>query len=610
MDALAEFTAGVWLIDFEFSAPPGERPSPVCLVARELQSNRLLRFWKEELTDLREPPFPVGSDALVVAYYASAEMGCFQALGWEFPSRVLDLYVEFRRKVSGGHPPCGYGLLGALAAYGLDALATVEKESMRALAQRSGPFSAEEKVVLLDYCQSDVDALARLLPAMLPEIDLPRALLRGRYMGAVARMEWIGVPIDMEALMQLRTNWPRIQERLIEQIDGGRGIYEGRTFKADRFSAWLASEGIAWPHLYSGSLDLSDDTFREMARAYPDRVGPIRELRQSLSQMRLESLAVGSDGRNRCLLSPFAARTSRNQPSNAAFIFGPSAWLRGLIHPPVGRALAYVDFEQQEFGIAAALSGDRTMMNAYQSSDPYLAFAKQAGAVPPHGTKQTHKAERERFKVCSLAVQYGMGPEGLANKLGEPTCRGRDLIALHKATYPTYWRWSERVEMTAFLVGKLHSAFGWEVRTGPDANPRSMRNFPLQANGAEMLRLACIAATERGIKVCAPVHDALLIEADADQIEAVIAETESIMREASRLVLDGFEIRTDAKIVRWPDRYMDPRGERFWQIVWELIEELEPLPSVAEVPVPSVVGVPVPQVAPPSCLFVSSLSCF
>lgn len=578
MDALTQFQSGVWLIDFEFAAPPGERITPVCLVARELRSNRLLRFWADDLAGLCKPPFPTGADSLVIAYYAAAEMGCFLALGWKLPSNVLDLYVEFRCIMSGCCPPCGYGLLGALAAYGLDGLDVVEKKAMQELAQRGAPFTPEERGALLDYCQSDVDALVRLLPAMLPLIDLPRALLRGRYMGAVAKIERNGIPIDVIALQRLREFWPQIQDRLIDRIDAGRGIYEGRSFKVNRFMDWLAAEQIAWPLLDSGRADLSDDTFREMARSFPEAIGPIRELRQSLSQLRLESLSVGSDGRNRCMLSPFGSRTSRNQPSNTNFIFGPSTWLRGLIRPSEGRALAYIDWEQQEFGIAAALSGDLAMMEAYRSADPYLTFAKQAGAVPPDGTKATHKAERERFKVCSLAVQYGMGADSLARKLDESPCRGRDLIALHRRTYPTYWRWSDAVETTAFLSGQLHSTFGWQVRTGPNANPRSMRNFPIQANGAEMLRLACIAATERGITVIAPVHDALLIEADADAIEAVVAETEAIMQKASSLVLDGFVIRTEPKFVSWPDRYMDPRGERFWRTVFELLEEL-PLPK-------------------------------
>ena len=127
--------------------------------------------------------------------------------------------------------------------------------------------------------------------------------------------------------------------------------------------------------------------------------------------MRLADLAVGHDGRNRTLLSPFRARSGRNQPSNSKFIFGPSVWLRGLIKPPPGHGVAYIDWEQQEFGIAAALSGDENMKAAYRSGDPYLAFAKQADAAPSDATKATHKAVREQFKQCVLAVQFGMGEE-------------------------------------------------------------------------------------------------------------------------------------------------------------------------------------------------------
>jgi hypothetical protein len=97
----------------------------------------------------------------------------------------------------------------------------------------------------------------------------------------------------------------------------------------------------------------------------------------------------------------------------------------------------------------------------------------------------------------------------------------------------------------------------------------------MQANGAEMLRLACCLAIERGITVCAPVHDALLVEGPADEIKTVVAATQAAMAEASRIVLDGFELRTDAKIVRWPDRYMGDRGAKMWETVMGILEELE-----------------------------------
>jgi len=562
--------AEIWVVDFEFGSELGENPEPVCLVAWELRSGRKVRLWRDEFGTA--PPYPTGPSALFVAYYASAEIGCHLALDWPVPERVLDLFTEFRNRTNGVPTENGSGLLGALAYHGLDAIGAVEKDEMRALILRGGPWSDAERAAILDYCESDVAALARLLPVMLPQIDLPRALLRGRYMVATARMERSGVPIDTETLSQLRHHWANIQDQLIADIDANFGVFDGRTFKADRFAAWLSRKNIPWPRLDSGRLDLSDDTFREMARAYPE-VAPLRELRAALSEMRLSDLAVGRDGRNRTMLSAFRARTGRNQPSNTKFIFGPSVWLRGLIKPPPGCGIAYIDWQQQEFGIAAALSGDPLMMEAYRSGDPYLAFAKQAGAAPADATKATHKAIRDQFKSTVLAVQYGMGAVALAQRIGQPPIRARELLRLHRETYPVFWRWSDAAVDHAMLAGGLHTVFGWRVRVPAVSNERSLRNFPMQANGAEMLRLACCLGTERGIEVCAPVHDAVLICAPLDRLDAAVARMQEAMREASRIVLNGFELGTDAHVVRYPDRYMDDRGATMWDRVMKLIHE-------------------------------------
>jgi hypothetical protein len=100
----------VWAVDFEFRAPDGERPEPLCMVARELRGGRLVELWADELRACPMPPFDVGPDTLFVAYYASAELGCFLALGWPMPARVLDLFAEFRVATNG--KPVGPGARG------------------------------------------------------------------------------------------------------------------------------------------------------------------------------------------------------------------------------------------------------------------------------------------------------------------------------------------------------------------------------------------------------------------------------------------------------------------------------------------------------------------
>ncbi len=586
MNGLESF-AEIWCVDTEYSAPTGHRPTPICLVAQELRSGRQLRLWFDQLAQLRAAPFRTDDRALFVAYAAAAEFSVFHALGWPAPARTLDLFFEFRALTNGLQTPSGSGLLGAMVYHGLPVMEAAEKESMRQLAIRGGPFTDAEREALLAYCAEDVAALARLLPAMMPRIDLPRALLRGRYAWAAAAMEHRGIPLDVPTFEHLKSRWPTIQSQLVAEVDQHYHVYAGTTFKRDRFARYLSQRGIPWPMKETGELELSEDVFRSQAKAHP-AVAQLRELRSSLGQMRLFSeLAIGPDGRNRTSIAPFRARTGRNQPSNAKFIFGPSRWLRSLIRPEPGMAVAYLDFISQEIAVGAALSGDAAMLEAYSSGDFYLSFAKQAGAVPADATKATHGEARSLFKAAALAVMYGMGPESLAQKIGKPTATAAELLTLHRRTYPAFWKWSQAAVDRATLMGRIQTVFGWPLRIGPStdpirpaANPRALSNFPVQGNAAEMLRLACCLLVERGIRLCAPVHDAVMVEGPADQIEDVVAQTRAAMAEASRVVLRGFEIGADAKIVRWPDRYVDDAGAAFWETVMRLAG---PAPEIANV---------------------------
>ena len=309
-----------------------------------------------------------------------------------------------------------------------------------------------------------------------------------------------------------------------------------------------------------------------MAKAYA-WVSPYRELRSSLSDLRLNDLAVGCDARNRTILSAFRSRTGRNQPSNTKFIFGPSVWLRGLIKPPPGHGVAYVDWITQEFAIGAGLSGDKNMRAAYLSRNPYLGFAKQINAVPADATKATHLSQHELFKACVLGILFGMGFDTLAQRIGRPTIVARDLLRAFRELTKCSGSGPMRQSTTQCYTARCTLRSGWHVHVGENVNPRSLRNFPMQANGAEMLRLACCLATERGIEVCAPVHDAVLICAPLDRLDFDVEKMRAIMAEASRIVLGGFEVGTDAVVIRYPDRFQDGRGAVMWDLVTRLIAE-------------------------------------
>jgi DNA polymerase I-like protein with 3'-5' exonuclease and polymerase domains len=223
------------------------------------------------------------------------------------------------------------------------------------------------------------------------------------------------------------------------------------------------------------------------------------------------------------------------------------------------------------------------MFDMYRTGDPYLSFAKSVGAVPQTAAKKSHAAVRDRYKVMMLATQYGMSAPTLAARLNIPTFDAHEMLGQHHQQFAQYWAWSDDYVAHALQTGVVRTAFGWTYRVGivGPVNDRSLRNWPIQSTGADILRIACILAVRHGIKLLAPVHDALLIESPIAQIEADVALLQEIMRRASRIVLnatvDGtHELRTDAKIIRFPDRYTDKRGDEIWDRVTELLTQYRP----------------------------------
>jgi DNA polymerase-1 len=604
-------------VDLEYGAAPGGRQIPRCLVCREFRSGCLIRVWEDELLHMRRPPYSTGPETLFVAFYVPAEIACHSYLGWPVPTRILDLYVEFKAQRNGLVKPGTKGkhsLLGALAHFGLDTISAGEKESMRELALRGGPWTATEKRDLLDYCQSDVDALVPLTDRLLPQIlerekGLAQALLRGRGQAAIGQVQDNGIPIDVPSLRRLQDGWEGIQDRLIADLDKDFGVFEGRTFKQSRFSEYLQRHDIPWPRTASGLFDLESSTFREMVRTYHN-LAPLHELRETLGRMRLHKLPVGEDGRNRTVLWSFQARSARFQPSNAEYIFGPHTWTRSLIKPTYGSAVAYLDYASQEFMIMAVLSGDQRAIEAYMEGDVYLAFAKQAGLAPSWATAESHKTVRDQCKALVLGIGYGMGAYSLARRMGQPTRFAKGQLELYRNTYPKMCEWTQAVIDTAMLYGCIRTVFGWPLHVGEYTlrpprpkgwwipphddddqtvglllpNPRSLQNFPCQGNGAEMLRLALCLGVERGVKVIAPVHDAVMLEGSLDRVEDDVRTMQRAMVEASRIVLGGgLECRVDIEgkaekpaITRFPDRYSDPRGAVMWK---KTMAHLDALPT-------------------------------
>ena len=118
------------------------------------------------------------------------------------------------------------------------------------------------------------------------------------------------------------------------------------------------------------------------------------------------------------------------------------------------------------------------------------------------------------------------------------------------------------------------TAMGWPLRVTAKTKPRSLKNHPVQSCGADVLRLAVPALVANDIRVCAPIHDAVLVECRIGEVAACTTEVKRIMREASFAVL-GHPIPVDCKVTTHPDHYVDGRGIEMYGTVMDLLAQIE-----------------------------------
>ena len=562
-------------VDFEYRALDGHRPEIRCMVSKDIITGKLTELWADSLNSLSAPPFPIGPEILIVCYAATAEMSCFFQLGWGVPHNILDLYTEHKALYNNAKINGNFNLIGLKALHGLSTLSEKDKDTFRNLAtenRRSHEYSRQDRSALIDYCRDDVFALVHLLPKMSSVIHLPTALFRGHYMASVAWMGHVGIPIDADIMSNLAKHRQEMIDSYLKAEGYFHGIYDGGHFKEKRYYVWLKENGIDMPLTESRKPSLRDDVLKDLGFIYPE-IKRLREIRRTLVFLRRFNVNVGADGRSRPYLNPLGSKTGRNQPPTKHFIFGASKWLRGFVKPPLGHGVAYIDWVSQEIAIAAHLSKDKNMITAYMNEDPYISFGIQSGLIPPGGTKKTHPEERRLCKICLLASLYDISGDSLAIRLGKPPAVGQQMRRLFRDTFKTYVEWSRCVVNFALQNGKLRTVLNWLINVRPNINPRTLKNFPIQGAGANIMQMASILAMEAGIQVACPVHDAFLIIYRIPEKKKTIQKMQHIMETAAELVI-GLKIRTDVKAFDYPNRYRDDNAGEFWDFAMKLLNNI------------------------------------
>jgi hypothetical protein len=210
--------------------------------------------------------------------------------------------------------------------------------------------------------------------------------------------------------------------------------------------------------------------------------------------------------------------------------------------------------------------------------------------IPREASRGDHEELRDWVKPFLLGIHYGLTVIGAAARLNVSLEQAARYLEMHQRLFPTYWKWSTDYVDLACERRVMQSRWGWrlqipggEDRVSKRDIKRSLKNHPIQTMGSHILHFTEIGLTESGIRVCCPIHDAVLWESTLEQVDADAIKVEQIMRTAAKAAL-GIEIPVDHKIVRHAldadARYMDKRGRRMFEKATTALKIIETATSV------------------------------
>jgi hypothetical protein len=572
------------LVDSEYTPRRGELPDVICGVAKDVRSGETWRVWRDECRARRIAPYPHDRDTIVVGFNVMSELITHLALGWPLPARAICLMGEFRvisNRDFGKHAKVpAFGLVDALHHFGLTRLIPVDKAGWQDRCIRGDSFdSADDREGLLAYCEQDVIATEGLWRILRSRLELGKALWRGAWAACNARMYAAGIPMDVPVYEQLVEQLPAIKSRMKDSI-ADYGVFTKRgNFSHALFGDWLTVRHRTWPTTTKAGLwDTTEATWKAMSVVIPEvkRLAEVMLTHQKLKTAL--NFNVGSDGRSRPRIIPWAAKSGRSAWGNC--IFGAPVWLRGLIRPAPGVGLAYLDYSAQEFLISGVLARDPQILEDYCTGDPYLTRAKLAGFAPGHATKHTHRMIRELFKTASLASAYGQTAAGLATKLQVSEAHATRVLDQIKQAYGVRERYFEAQIAAARLSGWIRTpASHFRMRLFPRTSENLLRNWPVQSVATDILMAAGPLIQSRGVKLLMTVHDACVIEAPIEDLDDAIETARQAMIDASIRVL-GVPLRVGVSKTIFPDRYLDERelearqqGTDMWTRVMKWLAE-------------------------------------
>ncbi|MCS6988712.1 MAG: DNA polymerase I [Chloroherpetonaceae bacterium] len=388
------------------------------------------------------------------------------------------------------------------------------------------------------------------LQKVFEEIEMP-------LLPVLARMEWEGVAIDTSILSDisaaLETEIAAVSQSVYQEA--------GATFNIDSTKqlAEILFEKMGLPVKKRTKTGVSTDArvLEELAEEFPiaSKILEYRSL-QKLKSTYVDALPAMLNPKTKRAHTSFnqtIAATGRLSSSNPNLQNIPIRTEVGrqirkaFIPSEKGRKLLSADYSQIELRIAAELSGDETMLEAFKNGEDIHA----ATARVIFGVQDVSKEQRRKAKEVNFGVLYGIQPFGLAQRLDIPQSEAKSLIENYKQKYPKIFEYMERVLRSAKTLGYVETMTGrrryfpnihsknFSIR---NAAERAAINAPIQGTAADMIKLAMIQIDrdilQRGFRsrMILQVHDELLFDIVPSEQEELSDLVKSAMLAGARKV--------------------------------------------------------------------------
>lgn len=281
---------------------------------------------------------------------------------------------------------------------------------------------------------------------------------------------------------------------------------------------------------------------------------------------KLPSYVNPKTGRVHADYRQLGAKSGRMSCSNPNMQQQPSKKLKGwrsIFTVPDGKAMVVADYSQAELRILTELSKDENFINAYQNNlDMHTLTASKVFHVP---FSEVSTEDRGKAKALNFGLVYGISGMGLQRNLKTQNGieisdeEAENIIKEYYAAYPGIDRYLKTVGSEGLRDLKVRTMAGRLCKfeyPRDEAEQRSMvrlaKNLPIQGLCADMVKLALgnlVARLEpMGVKLCAVVHDEIVLETDIGKAEEVKAILEEEMNKAGTRYIKCIPFYAEGKI--------------------------------------------------------------